>query len=153
MQLTHEVPYSYRDDRQVPAFPDESPIVFMDGSCALCSMGARAIARFDRREEFLIATTEGPLGQAVLRHYGLDPSDPDSWLYLEEGRAYTSMDAIIRVGRRLGGLGKGLAVFSILPRGMQDWLYARIARNRYRLLGRADLCAIPDPAVQRRLIH
>lgn len=153
MQSPREAPFSHRGDRQVPDFPDEGPVVFMDGHCGLCSRGARVIARLDTRGEFRICTTESSLGQAVLTHYGLDPRDPDSWLYLEDGRAYTSLDAVVRVGRRVGGVGRALGVFSLLPRSVQDWLYGRIARNRYRFMGRADLCALPDPAVRKRLLE
>lgn len=144
--------YSYRGDAAVPAFPDSGPVVFMDGECALCSRGARVIAKFDRVEEFRICPVQSPLGSSVLRHYGLDPGDAESWLYLEGGRAYNSMDAIIRVGRRVGGWGQLLRILMVLPRPVQDWLYRRIARNRYHLLGRADMCALPDPALRRRLL-
>ena len=44
-------------------------------------------------------------------------------------------------------------VLRILPRGLRNWLYRRFARNRYRLFGRADMCALPDPAFQRRLLR
>lgn len=152
MKIRQVSPHSHRQDAQVPNFEDEGPVVFMDGSCGLCSRAARSIARLDRRGEFRICTTQSPLGQAVLTHYGLDPSDPQSWLYLENGHAYTSLDAVIRAGRRLGGAGRIFGVFSILPRGVQDWIYARIARNRYRFFGRTDLCAIPDREVSKRLL-
>jgi predicted DCC family thiol-disulfide oxidoreductase YuxK len=84
---------------------------------------------------------------------GLDPSDPDSWLYLHEGRAETSLDAIMEVGRRLGGIGHVMSPFCVLPRPARDWLYRRLARNRYRLFGRADMCALPDPEVRSRLMQ
>lgn len=150
--LIDRPPFSYRADPAIPAFDDGGPVAFMDGECALCTRGARLICKVDRREEFRIAATQSDLGRAVLTHYGLDPADPDSWLYLEDGRAFTSIDAIIRVGRRVGGWGRLLAPLAILPRPVQDWLYRRLARNRYALLGRTDMCAVPDPALRRRLI-
>ena len=144
--------YSYRGDPKVPGFDDCGPVVFMDGNCVLCTRTARIISRLDRAGEFRICPVQSALGQAVLEHYGLDTDDPDSWLYLVDGRAYTSMDAIIRAGTRLGGLGNMVRVFQLLPRPAQDWLYRRIARNRYGLFGRTDMCALPDPALRRRLI-
>ena len=150
--LKERVPYSYRHDSAVPAFPDDGPVVFMDGECTLCSSGARAIAKWDRGREFRICPIQTDLGRAVLAHYGLDPADPDTWLYLVDGRAYTSIDAMIKVGRRLGGPGHLMGVLSVLPRGLQDWLYRRIARNRYRLLGRTQMCELPDPGLRDRLI-
>ena len=145
--------YSYRDDPGIPAFDDSGPVTVMDGTCVLCSMGARLIARFDRKGEFRIARVETPLGAALFRHYGLTPDDPESWLLIVDGRAYTSLDAMIRAGRQVGGLGLLLQPLRLLPRRAQDWLYIRLARNRYRLFGRGDMCALPDPALQARLIE
>jgi predicted DCC family thiol-disulfide oxidoreductase YuxK len=40
----------------------------------------------------------------------------------------------------------------ILRRSLQDWLYRRIARNRYSIFGHANVCAMPDPALKQRLL-
>jgi predicted DCC family thiol-disulfide oxidoreductase YuxK len=80
-------PYSYRDDPAVPTFDDRGQIAIMDGECALCASGARAIARFDRKRLFRIGRTQSALGAALVRHYGLEPENPETWLYLEDGRA------------------------------------------------------------------
>jgi predicted DCC family thiol-disulfide oxidoreductase YuxK len=124
----------------------------MDGECALCASGARAIARFDRARRFRIGRTGSPLGAALVRHFGLDPADPETWLYLEDGRAWSGMEAIIRIGARLGGPGRLLGIMRACPRPAREWLYRRIAHNRYRF-GHADLCAIPDPELRSRLLE
>jgi predicted DCC family thiol-disulfide oxidoreductase YuxK len=80
-------PYSYRDDPAVPTFDDRGQIAILDGECALCASGARAIARFDRKRLFRIGRTQSALGAALVRHYGLEPENPETWLYLEDGRA------------------------------------------------------------------
>ena len=144
--------FSHRLDPLVPAFEDNQPIAFMDGDCVLCTFGARMIARFDKQGEIKICPVQSDLGQAVLTHYGLDVSDPDSWLFLEDGKVWTSMEAIIRVGERIGGIGRLLSVLRILPRPVREWLYRRIARNRYALLGRREMCMMPEPSLSDRLI-
>ena len=103
MEITRP-PYSYLDDPEVPTFDALRHLAVMDAQCALCARGARWIARHDRREEFRILPIQTPLGAALLRHYGMDPDDPNSWLYLTEGRAYSSLDATIRVAQHFGGL-------------------------------------------------
>jgi predicted DCC family thiol-disulfide oxidoreductase YuxK len=152
MRLGEREAYSYRGDAGVPAFEGGGPVVFMDGDCALCTRGARAIARLDRAGEFRICPIQSGLGRGMLKHYGLDPDDPESWLYLADGKAYSSLDAVIRVGQRLGGWGHTLRILRILPRRAQDWLYRRIARNRYRLFGRAHMCDLADSDLRRRLL-
>ena len=136
------------------AFPQgilAGPTTVMDAHCAICARGAAWIARNDRDAAFTIVPMQSDLGQRLLRHHGLDPLDPLSWLYLEGGQAFTALDATIRVGQRLGGRWRGLALLWLLPKALRDRLYRLVAGNRYRLFGRADLCAMPDPAVQKRL--
>ena len=84
--------------------------------------------------------------------HDLDPEDPSSWLYLNGEQAFTSADAFIRVAQRLGGFWKLAGIFRIIPYPILNWGYHLIARNRIRLLGRADLCNLPDPEVQKRLL-
>lgn len=145
-------PFSYLQDRSVPPFSAGQVFTVMDARCALCARGARWIARNDSKQQFTIVPLQSDVGNALMRHYGLDPADPTSWLYVEEGRAYTSLDAFMRVGRRLGGVWAGLGILRILPRTVQDILYRAVARNRYRLFGTADLCTLPDAEVQKRLL-
>jgi predicted DCC family thiol-disulfide oxidoreductase YuxK len=144
--------YSYRADSGVPSFDDRGPIVFMDGECALCTGAARVIARLDKRGEFRICPIQTELGQAIFGHYGLDYGSPESWIYLADGNAFASLDAVIETGTRLRGLGQLLLAFMVLPRPVRDWLYRRIARNRYAIFGRTQMCAIPDAALKQRLL-
>ncbi|MGB3316438.1 MAG: DCC1-like thiol-disulfide oxidoreductase family protein [Albidovulum sp.] len=145
-------PYSYRDDATVPAFDDAAPVAFMDGECVLCAFGARMIDRLDRRGDIRICPVATPLGQAMLRHYGLTPGDPESWLFLEAGRVWRDFDAMARVGARSGGMGHLLRLLLVIPKPLRDWLYTRIARNRYALFGRTDLCALAPPSLRARLL-
>ena len=45
-----------------------------------------------------------------------------------------------------------LAGEPVLPRPVRDWLYRRIARNRYAIFGRTQMCASPDAALKQRLL-
>lgn len=152
MKLAPQNAYSYRALAGLADLPDAGPITVMDAHCALCARGARWIARNDPAHRFRIIPLQSDKGRALMVHFGLDPEDPLSWLLLHEGQAYTSLDATIRVGTLLGGIWRGLGVLRLLPRTVQDWLYALVARNRYRMFGRGDLCALPDRAVQERLL-
>lgn len=144
--------HSYRDDPDVPDFNDTRPLTVMDGNCALCTFGARMISRFDRQCEFQICTSQSKLGNALLRHYGFDPDDPESWVFLDNGIAHTSLDGFIAAGRRVGNIGWLLQPLWLIPRELRDRLYAFIARNRIRWFGRTDMCAVPDARLRARLM-
>lgn len=130
----------------------DTPIAVMDGTCALCSFGARMIHRLDRSGEIRICPIQTPRGQRLLVDNGLDRADPETWLFLEGGQVWRDFDAMIRLGARCGGWGHLISAMRILPPPLRRWVYGVIARNRYRMFGRADLCALPDPGLQARLL-
>ncbi len=145
--------FSYRQDPQVPVFDDTNPVAVMDADCAICSWGARMIHRLDRPGRVRICPMQSPLGAALLRHYGFQPDNPASWLFLDRGIAHIDFDAVVHAGVQFGGWGYVTAGLRIFPKPLRDWLYQLLARNRYALFGKGDICALPDPAFQRRLLR
>lgn len=128
-------------------------IAVMDGTCALCAFGAKMVHRLDRSGTIKIAPIQGETGVALMQAHGLDPLDPDSWLFIEEdGTVSRDLDALIRLGRRTGGLGWLLVWLKVFPKSARDWMYARVARNRYAMFGRAEMCEIPNKDLQSRLL-
>lgn len=146
-------PFSYRRDLYVFEFDDSSPIAVIDAECALCSWGAQMIHKLDRTGKVRICPVQSPLGTALLQHYDLRPNDPTSWLFLYDGLANVDFEAVLYAGRYCGGWGRLVSVLRIFPKPMRSWLYCRVARNRYLLFGRRDMCALPDPAFQKRLLQ
>ncbi len=151
--ITQRAPYSFRDDPDVPDFDVPPVFTVMDAQCGLCAKGATWIARNDRLAEFRIIPVQSMIGHALCLHYGLDPKDPTTWLYVEDGIAFSSLDALVKAGRRLGGKWRMLGALRVIPRPMRDMLYRLVARHRYRFFGRTDMCALPDPDVQKRLLR
>lgn len=145
--------FSFRSDPSVPEFDDSVPIAVMDAECAICSWGAQMIHRLDRTGTVRICPVQSPLGAALLRHYGLRPDDPTSWLFLDDGQPHVDFEAVLHAGRRFGGWAHLTSVLRIVPKPMRNWLYQRLARNRYAVFGRADMCALPDPDFQKRLLR
>jgi predicted DCC family thiol-disulfide oxidoreductase YuxK len=152
-RLAQATPYSYRADPAVPPFPDDKALVVFDGVCVLCSRFVQLILKHDRGFAFRLTTAQSPLGQALFRHYGLDTETFQTNLVLIDGRAYGKLDTVAAVASRLGGGWRLLAALRALPGPIGDWLYDRIARNRYRLFGRHDSCMMPPPAWRERFIE
>ena len=136
----------------MPAFPDDKALVVFDGVCVLCSGFARFILKRDRGFAFRLATAQSPLGQALFRHYGLDAEEFETNLVLADGRAYAKLDTVAVVGERLGGPGARFGCCACCRASSRDWLYDRVARNRYALFGRTERCMIPPPEWRDRFI-
>ena len=146
-------PYSYRDDPAVPRFPDDKGLIVFDGVCVLCTGFARFVLQRDRNFAFRLTMAQSALGQALFRHYGLNPNSYETNLVLVDGRAYSKLDSLAIAGQRIGGVWRLLSALRLLPRPLADWLYDRIAQNRYGLFGRTDACMIPPPEWRSRFLE
>ncbi len=127
-------------------------IVVFDGVCHLCNGWVRFLLRFDARGVYRFASMQSETGRRLLRDHGLDPDDPSSFLLLREGRARTDSDAILDVLTGLGGAWRGFGVLRLVPRVLRDPAYRFIARNRYRLFGRREVCMMPTPESAGRFV-
>jgi len=137
--------YSYRSDPSVPAFPDDRPVVIFDGHCVLCSRFARFIVRHDRRTRLRLLAAQSPLGQALYRHYGLDPVDFETNVLLEGGRAWLRSAGTLRIFAHLDFPWRLLRGLRLAPVPLREALYALIARNRLRWFGARATCFASDP--------
>lgn len=146
-------PYGYRSDPRVPAFPDDKPLIVFDGVCVLCSGLVRFVAARDHAATFRFTAAQSRLGIALFQHYGLDPVNYETNLLIADGRASAKMDAFVAIMSQLGGPLSIAALVGHLPNGLNDWLYDRIAMNRYRLLGRRETCIRPDASWRDRVIE
>lgn len=144
--------YSYRRDPAVPVFPDDWPVIVFDGHCAFCSAGMRLVVRLDRRKVFRLLPAQSPLGEALYRHYGLDPTDYESNILIENGIARFKADGSLRIAEALGWPWRLASLLRVLPRRWQDAIYGLVARNRLRIFGRTEVCYRPHAGWADRVL-
>ncbi|ETJ49241.1 thiol-disulfide oxidoreductase [Pseudoalteromonas agarivorans] len=88
---------------------------------------------------------QSPKGALLLTHFGFSTTQYASMVYLQNGKAYTQSHAFFEVVKQLGYPYKLATVFSVLPNTFNNWLYDKIALNRYTLFGKYLYCRIPNP--------
>lgn len=82
---------------------------------------------------------------------GIDPDDPETNAVILDGMAYFKSDSALMAARHLRGM-RWAGILMLLPRGLRDWLYDRVARNRYAWFGRDEACLLPTPELAARLL-
>jgi predicted DCC family thiol-disulfide oxidoreductase YuxK len=128
----------------------EAPIWLYDGVCVLCSASVRYTLKHERDNAIRFVAIQSREGRELAARHGIDPDDPESFLFIEHGRALAKSDGVLGLLGHLNGPVRLLSVGRIVPKAVRDWLYDRIARNRYRIFGRKTACEIPAPAHRRR---
>jgi predicted DCC family thiol-disulfide oxidoreductase YuxK len=144
-----------REEIGMEAPPHLTPhdrVVLFDGVCRLCSGWSRFLLRRDRARRLKLCRVQSPEGQAILAWFGFPTDHYGTMIYIEGGRAHVRTDGILRVLAQLPRPWPWLRVARIVPAPVRDWLYDRVALNRYRLFGRYDACVAPDADVRSRFI-
>jgi predicted DCC family thiol-disulfide oxidoreductase YuxK len=146
------VPFSFRNDPAVPAFPDDRPIIIFDGKCVFCSRFAQFILWADRHRRFRLMAAQTPLGVALYRHYDLDPVNYTTNILLADGMPWFKSAASLRIFQLLGLPWALLSPGWLVPRALRDRLYDIVAQNRLRWFGVREICFVPDPTQADRFL-
>jgi predicted DCC family thiol-disulfide oxidoreductase YuxK len=132
--------------------PNDHAIILFDGVCNFCNASVNFVIKRDKRGYFRLAPLQEPKGAEVARRYGIDPERLDTFVLVENGRAYPKSGGALRVARRLG-LPYALAFgFIVVPPFIRNFFYDWFARHRYRWFGKKDACIVPAPEVRERFL-
>lgn len=127
-------------------------IVLFDGECNFCDASVQFIIKRDQKGFFNYASLQSEVGQDLLREHDI-PQDIDSFMLIEDGKAYMRSAAALRIARHLDGAWKLLYGFIVVPAPIRDAIYDYIAANRYKWFGKKDdHCMLPSPEVRQRFL-
>jgi len=127
-------------------------IILFDGACKLCHGWSRFVIYADKKHVFKLATVQSDQGQQILRHFGLPSDQFDTMVYVENGKLYVKSAAFLKAMSRFPLPYYLLCVFWVIPQHIRDWLYDRIAQNRYRIFGKYDQCIVPTADHNERFL-
>jgi len=128
-------------------------ILLFDGHCSLCNAAVDFVLKRDTRKKLLLASIQGPAGQAILKKYQLPSSYLDTLVVVEQGKVYLGSTAALRVARLLGGGWPLLYGLIILPKGIRDRVYQWISEHRYQWFGRRNTCRIPTASERTHFLN
>ena len=131
----------------------DKPIVLFDGVCNLCNSAVQFIIRHDKKKTFLFASLQSEMGQQLLAQYNFPLDELNSFILVENNKAYTRSSGALRVIKKLKGLWPLLYGFIIVPKFIRDGVYNWVGRNRYKWFGKQDACMIPTPELKARFLN
>lgn len=134
------------------ALPAGGSIILFDGVCRLCAGFVQFVIARDPLAVFRFVPAQSTLGHELLRDLGLSTDDYESNVLIEDGRAYFKSEAFIRIARCLGGGWPMVRLVRCCPLMVRDWVYDRIAANRFAVFGRRPSCLVPSPDVAARFL-
>lgn len=109
-------------------------LIQFDGLCILCSQTIRFILKADRKRKFLFQALQN----------STENKSSDTIIVTDQDSSYQYFDAVLKIGKELGGIYKAVCVFRLLPKSWRLSLYLWIAANRYRWFGVRKSCYLPS---------
>lgn len=139
-----------------PISPIQAPlpprILLFDGVCGMCSRFVQIALDLDRDKRFMFAPLQGETTAALRVIHPEIPEHLDTIVFVDDGAVFLFSAAILEASRYLPfpwRLARGL---SLVPRPVRDFVYRRIAANRYSIFGKHDSCRIPAPGQIERFL-
>lgn len=139
--------------------PTEVTVVFYDGVCGLCNRLNRFLLARDKHAALRFAPLQGRLAAETLARHGIRADDLDTVHVISgwntaNARVLQRSRAVLHAVEQLGGIWRVAArIGALVPAGIADILYEVVARNRYRIFGRYDACALPPPEWRSRFLE
>jgi predicted DCC family thiol-disulfide oxidoreductase YuxK len=128
------------------------PVLLFDGECKFCNNTVNFVIKRDAKARIRFAMLQSIVAQQLLAQYGLPTTDLKSFVFIDQGVAYTRSDAAIRVCRYFSGLWKTGYALLIIPPFIRNAIYDFIAVRRYKWFGRTSTCLVPTPLIQQRFL-
>lgn len=134
-----------------PCYGVPDGTILFDGVCVLCSWWVRFLIERDTSARFRFVPIQSPYGRKLAARWRIDLERPQTNAVVANERVYFKSDAAIQA---LVGLpGRSWALWlTRLPRPLRNWIYDRVARNRYETFGKTETCMVPSPELARRFV-
>ena len=133
--------------------PKGKKIILFDGVCNLCDASVHYVIKNDKNDLFRFVALQSDLGQAILKHIGINPIHIDSIiLYEPEVAYYYKSSAALEIAKGLNGIFTLATLFQIVPTGIRDFIYDFVAENRYKWYGKKEACLVPSPELLAKFL-
>ena len=117
-------------------------VVYYDGICGLCDFFVNLIVKIDSKGILKFSSLQGPSGQKLLNDLKFNTEELDTVIFRINDQVYTKSTAVFKIIKSIGGFWRVFLVFDLLPTSFIDFIYKKIAINRYKIFGKLEQCDI-----------
>ena len=129
-------------------------IVFFDGVCNLCNSSVDFLIKIDKKKTLKFASLQSDFAKEKLKPFQLKLQTIDSIVFWKNDEIYIESNAVIEVLKTIGGFWKFIAIiFQIFPKFLRNAVYRFVAKKRYSLFGKRNVCRIPNSEERDRFLE
>lgn len=118
-------------------------ILLFDGVCNLCTSSVLFVIKRDVKKQIRYASIQSTIGKKLMRTYGIDEVYLGSLIFIDEGKVYLKSTGALRLCKYLSNGWPALYILIIVPSVIRNFFYDLIAKYRYKLFGKKEICMVP----------
>ncbi len=127
-------------------------IIFFDGYCSLCNGFVDWAMKRDKKCQFKFASLQGEAAKLYLKETRY-LTEINTIVYFNNGQLDDRASAVLHFLDDLGGFWKISKILMMLPISLQNFIYNKISKNRYKLFKKRDTCRLPNADERDRLLN
>ena len=102
------------------------------------------VIKRDTKDIFRFASLQSEVAKKLTVKFNFDHTSVDTFVLITEDKLYTKSTAALHVSKELKSPVKIFYPLIFLPKFLRDLAYDLIAKHRYKIFGRRDVCYIPS---------
>ena len=106
----------------------------------------------DKNDLFRFAALQSEAGQILLLNHGLENTDFDTFILINDANYFTKSTAALMIAGKLKSVVRLFYPFIFLPKPIRDFFYDLIAKSRYKFFGKRDVCRVPSDDERKKFI-
>jgi len=132
---------------------EKKKIILFDGECNLCDWSVQLLLENDPHDVFRFASLQSNRGKEIQGEYGIDSTAMSSIIIIDDYSGYKSKtSAVFSITRSMGKFWYLFNIFWIVPQPIRDWIYTKIAKNRYTWFGKKNTCIIMTEDIRHKFL-
>ncbi len=130
----------------------EHSIILFDGVCNFCNYWVNFTIDRDKNDLYRFAALQSEEGQLLLQQYNIKSTDIESFVLIKGENVFTKSTAALLISKTLSRPIKIMYPFIFFPNFIRDFIYDLIAKNRYKIFGKRNVCRIPTAAKRYKFL-
>jgi len=107
----------------------------------------------DTRDVFRFAPLQSDFAKKELEKFKMDNLKLESVILIENEKMYSKSTAALMIAIELSGPVKILFPLIVFPKFLRDLIYNLVARYRYKIFGKREICRIPTEEEKSKFLN
>jgi predicted DCC family thiol-disulfide oxidoreductase YuxK len=118
----------------------QQSIVFFDGVCNLCNGFVQFVLKHELNSHYKFCSLQSEFAANFFKEKQFISNGIDSVIVFDNNQFYLESAAAFKIINKLKWPYKALYIFSTLPGFLNNSIYKIIAKSRYKIFGKSNVC-------------